>query len=313
MKKNYFGKVVVWIISICILSACHSAHNKFSGTYFKWKDSYGREVCLEKEPQRIVSLSPGITEVLFLIHAQDKLVGVSDFCVYPSETEHLKKVGGMQNINMEALLSLHPDVVLIGSIVSKKDVETIEKMHIPIIAIREENSLEGMPDEMEVLGRITNHLKEASEQSKLWKRKIAKFNQLNTQRTTRRNSVYYVVGFGDSGDFTAPKNTYINEIINLAGGKNAGASLTDWNVSREFLFKFNPDIILVRKEDFETFTTRYPYTLLTAVKNKKVYPIDSGWIDVVSPRNLMAVEYLQKIISIYDIQNPGPKESKSEE
>lgn len=75
---------------------------------------------MEKEPQRIVSLSPAITEIFYLIGGQDKLVAVSDFCDYPKEVEKLPKVGGMQNINMEALLATHPDVVLIGSIVSKK-------------------------------------------------------------------------------------------------------------------------------------------------------------------------------------------------
>jgi len=295
-------KVVVCCLLLCVVSACHTPQKKLDGTYFKWTDSYGRKVQLDKEPQRIISLSPGITEILFSLGAQDKLVGVSDFCNYPAETQKITKVGGMQNINMEVLLSLHPDVVLIGSIVSQKDVNAIEKMHIPVIAVREETNLENMADEIEILGKITNKNDAAKLQSKHWKDKIKKLKQQRDLNTNPKHTIYYVVGFGDAGDFTAPKDTHIQEIIDLAGGINAGKDLKDWSVSREFLFKLDPDIILVRKEDMDSFIKRYPYTMLTAVKNKKIYPIDSGWMDVVSPRNLMAVEYIQKLIVEYDVR-----------
>ena len=107
------------------------AKDSASSCFFEWTDSYGRSVSLEKAPQRIVSLSPAITEILYIIGADDKLVAVSDFCHYPPEAAKLPKVGGMQNINKEALLAQHPDVLLIGSMVSEKDVEAIEKIVHP--------------------------------------------------------------------------------------------------------------------------------------------------------------------------------------
>lgn len=247
---------------------------------------------------RIVSLSPAITEVICLIEAQDKLVAVSDFCDYPETVRKLPKVGGMQNINMEALMELHPDVVLIGSIVSKKDVMAIEKMKIPVITVKEEGSIEGMADMMEVMGKITNCELTATQQARQWRERIAQMKKLSAQRKGPRPSVYYVVGFGDAGDFTAPKSSHIHEIIQLAGCDNVGTSLTGWNVSREFLFQSNPDIILIRKEDYNAFCKQHPYTMLDAVKNGRVYPIESGWIDVVSLRNIQAVEFLQKKSSL---------------
>jgi iron complex transport system substrate-binding protein len=103
-------------------------------------------------------------------------------------------------------------------------------------------------------------------------------------------TVYYVVNFGAGGDFTAPGNSHINEIITLAGGRNIGDTLSTWNVSREYLFTQNPDLIFVRTEDFPFFIKTYPYTLLKAVKENRVYPIESGWMDVISPRNFLAIE-----------------------
>ena len=275
-------------------TGCHSPKTAPKEAFFTWEDSYHRPITLVEAPQRIVSISPAITEVMFLVGAQDKLVGVSDFCKYPPETEKITKVGGMHNINFEVLLSLHPDVVLIGSMISQQDVDAIEKMGIPVVCIVEESSLEGMAEMMEVVGKITQCEGKGDAEAALWRDKIAE-RKAHAPAPENRKCVYYVVGFGDGGDFTAPKNTHIQEIIELAGARNAGDSLTGWNISREYLFKVNPDIIVVRREDRDAFVSRHPYTQLDAVKNGKVYPIESGWIDVVSLRNMQAVDYIREI------------------
>ena len=280
--------------AVLFFTACNSPKTNSKEAFFTWEDSYHRHVQLDTAPQRIVSISPAITEVMFLVGAQDKLVGVSDFCNYPPETEKITKIGGMHNINFEQLLSLHPDVVLIGSMISQKDVDAIEKMGIPVICIVEESSLEGMAEMMEVVGKITQCEGKGNAEAAKWRERIAELRG-NAPNPADRKCVYYVVGFGDGGDFTAPKNTHIQEIIELAGGRNAGDSLTGWNISREYLFKVNPDIIVVRREDRDAFVSRHPYTQLDAVKNGKVYPIESGWIDVVSLRNMQAVDYIREI------------------
>jgi iron complex transport system substrate-binding protein len=275
-------------------SACHNPKAvQKQGAFFTWEDSYQRPVQLDTAPQRIVSISPAITEVMFLVGAQEKLVGVSDFCEYPPETEKITKIGGMHNINFEVLLSLHPDVVLIGSMISQKDVDAIEKMGIPVICIVEESSMEGMAEMMEVIGRITQCERKADEEAARWRTEVADM-KAHAPAPKDRKSVYYVVGFGDAGDFTAPKGTHIHEIIELAGCENAGGSVSNWNVSREFLFQKDPDIILIRKEDMDAFCSSNPYNKLKAVREKHVYPIESGWIDVVSPRNIKAVEFLRE-------------------
>lgn len=293
---NYKKIFTPLLILVLFLSACHSPKtNQNQEAFFTWEDSYKRHIELAKAPERIVSISPAITEVMYLVGAQNKLVGISDFCVYPPETEKIAKIGGMHNINFEVLLSLHPDVVLIGSMISQKDVDAIEKMGIPVICIVEEQSLEGMADMMEVIGRITQCEEKANAKASEWRDKVKGMRQENSQDTTTKKKVYYVVGFGDAGDFTAPKNTHINEIIELAGCENVGKTLSSWNISREVLFKADPDIILIRKEDKDAFCSQHPYTLLKAVKENRVYPIESGWIDIVSPRNIKAVEMIRNI------------------
>ena len=295
IRRNRFAYVLCSLLFISLFGTCHSPKTaRQKEAFFTWEDSYHRSIELKEAPQRIVSISPAITEVMFLVGAQDKLVGISDFCKFPPETEKITKVGGMHNINFEVLLSLHPDVVLIGSMVSQKDVDAIEQMGIPVVCIVEESSLEGMSEMMEVIGRITQCEEKGNAEAAQWREKIAE-RKTHAPSPENRKCVYYVVGFGDGGDFTAPKNTHIQEIIELAGARNAGDSLTGWNISREYLFKVDPDIILVRREDSAAFVSRHPYTQLNAVKGGSVYGIESGWIDVVSLRNMNAVDYIAEI------------------
>jgi len=117
-------------------------------------DSYNREIKLDKAPEKIISLSPGITEMIFLLHAENKLIGISDYCNFPEETQCINKVGGLQNINIEKIVSMQPDVVLIGSIIPKKEVDKLEKSGITVIAIKQEEKLEGMLEALKVLGQI---------------------------------------------------------------------------------------------------------------------------------------------------------------
>ena len=290
---------LLFIASLCLFVSCTNKQTSSDNYFLKDKDSYGREVVIEKEPQRIVSLSSAITEIFYLLHAESKLVGVSDFCTYPPETEKLPKVGKLLNINVENILALNPDVVLISSLVSKKDVEKMERAGLTVYAIKDESHIIDLCHTITVLGRILHKEKEASQLADSYRKEL---NQYDQERSAKDVSVYYVVGFGDGGDFTAPGSSFINDIIHLAGGKNIADSLATWNISREYLFKQDPDFIFIREEDCERFCHTAPYTQLKAVREKRVYPINSGWIDVLSPRNLDAVRFMRNKIATYEKQ-----------
>jgi len=312
---NHPLRVLVYFYFISLCGACLSPKER-AGTFLSLTDSYQREIKLDKAPEKIISLSPGITEMLFLLHAESKLIGISDYCNYPEETQQIQKVGGLQNINIETIVSLQPDVVLIGSIIPKKEVDKLEKSGITVIAMKQEEKLEGMLDVLKILGQIVDnkqcadslvqyyggkldfykHADDADEQDVRRNNKNNICENPDHLRHLRAPTVYYVVSFGVAGDYTAPKNSHIHEIIELAGGRNIGDSLSNWNISREYLFAQNPDFIFVRKEDFSHFVKTEPYNLLKAVQENRVYPIESGWMDVISPRNFLAIEEIKRKI-----------------
>lgn len=288
MRKTLF------ILIIFLAVSCNHKKQAPENYFYKGKDSYNREVFIQEEPQRVVSLSQSITEILFLLNADNKLIGISDFCTFPPETAKITKVGKLLNINVENILSLNPDLILISSVISKEDVASLERANIPIFAVKEESKIENLYQTIQTIGTLVNRSAQADSLVSLYQ---AKIKSLKNRTVSNLKSVYYVVGFGKTGDFTAPGNSFIHDIISLAGGENVGKDLTTWNISREHLFQEDPDYIFIREEDMELFCKTYPYTQLSAVKSGKVFPISSGWIDILSPRNFDAIEYIHNVIN----------------
>ena len=295
MNKSFAVRLLFFLLLSLTISCLSPSQQGEKASFFDYTDCYGNRVKLDSVPARIISLSPAITEMVFMLDDGDKLVGISDFCHYPEATDTMHRVGGMQNINVESLVTLNPDVVLIGSIVTKQDMEKMERAGLKVVVIREETKLEGLCDALSVIGQLLDKNELADEQ-------IQKIhNQLDSVKshidtTLAPKKVYYVVGFGEQGDFTAPQNSHIHEIITAAGGENIGKDLTSWSVSREYLFEADPDIILIRKEDLEMYGKTKPYTSLRAVREGHLYPIESGWIDIVSPRNILAIQYINNLL-----------------
>lgn len=295
MNKSFAVRLLFFLLLSLTISCLSPSQQGEKASFFDYTDCYGNRVKLDSVPARIISLSPAITEMVFMLDDGDKLVGISDFCHYPEATDTMHRVGGMQNINVESLVALNPDVVLIGSIVTKQDMEKMERAGLKVVVIREETKLEGLCDALSVIGQLLDKNELADEQiQKIHNQLDSVKSHINT--TLAPKKVYYVVGFGEQGDFTAPQNSHIHEIITAAGGENIGKDLTSWSVSREYLFEADPDIILIRKEDLEMYGKTKPYTSLRAVREGHLYPIESGWIDIVSPRNILAIQYINNLL-----------------
>lgn len=277
-----------------VICACQRTQDKQHSLFFQGTDSYNRSVSIEQEPQRIVSLSPAITEITFLLGAGDKLVGISDFCNYPEATQSIPSVGQLLHINIESILQVSPDLILISSIISKDDVAQLTKTGIPVFALKAETHLEEIYSTIETMGKLLNREDSAAAYIEHYR---AELSNIQLRAPKQRPNIYYAVGYGATGDYTAPGNSYIHDIITMAGGHNCGEELTQWSISKEALFAHNPDYIFIRKEDLSDFCRTEPYTQLDAVKNNRVFPIESGWIDILGPRNLQAITYINHIIT----------------
>lgn len=258
-------------------------------------DDYGRTVVVPAAPQRVVSLSPAVTEIMFALGAGDLLVGRTDFCVYPDAAGDIPSIGGISNLNVERILSMQPDLIISGSMVGKKFTDQFDQMGTPMVCVIEKPKFEALYDNIKAIGRLVGKEKEADSLiDNLKLRMESLLAHGDSSQNTQLPSVYYVVGFGAGGNFTAGGNTFINDIIRMAGGRNIAEGIDGWSYSLEALMKEDPDYIIVRREDSAAFCGMKPYNRLSAVKNGHVIGIVSGTLDLQVPRNIDAVLYLRK-------------------
>ena len=309
MRKVLVGSgqwVVGSILLLLLLVACgHSGNQAIKQSVNDTvTDDYGRTVVVPAQPQRVVSLSPAVTEIIYALGAENILVGRTDFCEYPAEAQQLPSIGGISNLNIESILSLNPDLVISGSMVSKKVTDQMDAMGVPMVCVIEKPRFNALFDNISAIGRLVGKEHKAdSLNDRLNALMLECMNGLtpsDTQAIKQSNnqairpSVYYVVGFGASGNFTAGGNTFINDIIHMACGRNIAEDIEGWSYSLEALVKEDPDYIIVRREDSAAFCGMKPYNTLSAVRNGHVIGIVSGTLDLQVPRNIDAVLYLRQ-------------------
>ena len=291
--RNRLLVIGYWLLTAVLLAACGGPKEQvaISDTV---TDDYGRTVVVPTQPQRVVSLSPAVTEIIYALGAQELLVGRTDFCEYPAEAQDIPSIGGISNLNIESILALNPDLVISGSMVGKKVTDQMDAMGTPMVCVIEKPHFDALYDNIVAIGRLVGKEREADSLNALMRERVNALISSDTNRLTHSTpKVYYVVGFGPSGNFTAGGNTFINDIIRMAGGRNIAEGVEGWSYSLEALMQEDPDYIIVRREDSAAFCGMKPYNRLSAVRNGHVIGIVSGTLDLQVPRNIDAVIYLR--------------------
>ena len=257
-------------------------------------DSFGKEVTLEKEPKKIISVAPNITEIIYKLGAEDKLVGRTDYCDYPEEVKSVESIGTLRKPDIEKIIGLEPDLVIASTHFDEENTAKLEEADIKVIGLYEENDVTGVYGMIETLGKVLNKKSEATETVEEMKASIDKVTKAVSGLEKPR--VYYVVGYGEGGDFSAPENTFVGQLIKVAGGNNIVPESDNWSFSLEALLEADPDIILLRNGEKENFISTEGYKELTAVKEDRVYEIDNNLLDRQGYRN---AEGLLKLAEIF--------------
>ncbi|MBN2082251.1 ABC transporter substrate-binding protein [bacterium] len=268
--------------------------------------------CEVSEPQRIVSLAPNVTEMLFYLGFGGRVVGVSDYCDWPPEVTGLPTVGGLIDTSLEAVVALEPDLIIAYQGNSRELVEQLLALDISVFCLNEAANLHEVGQQMSRLDLIVSKLDEVDAFDFLYGGYTDKLDayELSLDQLTRKyyslqtgdldTTTRFTVFYGYPGEmiYTAGGNTFINDLIERAGGLNCAWRLTGWPaVSAEFLLDANPDYILTgtsctEDEDPAEVKAR----LLAELKADQVW------------RNLDAVQAGRVIVIDADILNrPGPR------
>ncbi|AEC51168.1 hypothetical protein PNA2_0250 [Pyrococcus sp. NA2] len=258
-------------------------------------DSLGRKVTITKEPQRIVSLAPSITETLYFIGALDKVVGVTKFDDFPPGVKEGRTViGGFSNPNIEVIASLKPDLI-IGTSMHVKYLDKLEEI-APVIIVDPKN-IDEIYEWIIKLGKVVNKEKEA-EGVVNYMKAIVEDVKAKTSNLTRPR-VFYLVGYWN-GYWTAGNGTFIDSLIYLAGGENIFHDVSGWKtVSAEDIVARDPEVIIysahagISLEDL----CKSPLAKTTAFKTGRVYMIsDDNLISRPGPRIVLGLEELAYFI-----------------
>ena len=289
-------KITSVILTICVFmvftgcskTADPKVDNSNSGTITSYPltfvDSNKKTITIEKKPERIVSLAPNITETIFALGQGKSLVGRTDYCDYPQEAISVDSVGSITKPNIEKIIELKPDLVISSKLLNEDVITKLETLKIKIIVINGAANFDGVYDSITNIGNILNVNLEAKSIITGMKSKVEIVK--DKVKSAEKPSVYYVVGYGKTGDYTATKDTFIGEMIEMAGGINAADDATGWKYSIEQLVQKNPDILICRnnKDDKEGIENTVGYKDLTAVKTGKLLEIDNNFLDIQGPR-----------------------------
>ncbi|MFQ5469247.1 MAG: cobalamin-binding protein [Gammaproteobacteria bacterium] len=258
-------------------------------------DVRGRLVELQQPASRIISLAPDITELLFAAGAGDSVVGVVEYSDYPPEALRITRIGNASRIDIEAILSLKPDLVISWrSGNSARDIEALERFGIKVFAI-ESSRLDDIPLHLANIAMLAD-----TRADSIIEQYNIRLQQLRSEYlASQQVSVFYQVW--DKPLMTINRRHLINDAITLCGGRNIFADIDTLvpTVSEEAVLVENPAVI-ISTEDSQSKSTRsvnrldrwYQWKMLDAVKNGHLYTVPSALMTRATPRILDGVENL---------------------
>ncbi|MCB0103600.1 MAG: cobalamin-binding protein [Anaerolineales bacterium] len=269
--------------------------------YLVTSDGLGREVTLAEPAQRVVSLAPSITEILFAVGAGDQVVGRDEFSDYPAEAASIDSVGGsMGEYSVEAIVALEPNLVLAAEINTPELVNQLEDLGLTVFYVNNPTTIEEMYGSLENVAALTGH--DVTELIDSLKDRVAAVDE-KIAPISARPSVFYEI---DASDPTKPwtygPNSFGNLLIERAGGFNIASDATDPypQLSLEQIVVANPSIILLGDSMWgvtpDSVLTREGWETIAAVQNNQIFPIDDNLISRPGPRLVDGLEALAKIL-----------------
>ncbi|HTY13548.1 MAG TPA: cobalamin-binding protein [Candidatus Omnitrophota bacterium] len=246
-------------------------------------------------PQRIISTMPSITETLFALGLGGRVVGVTQNDDYPPEARTIEAVG-RDTVNLEKVIYLKPDLVIMLEDAQKRDVDNLKKHGLPVMTVNPHSVGETMGSILEI-GRACGATEEAERVVVGMKKALA---TMETDIFFRpRPSVLVVVGYKPL--VVVGNQNFVNDVINLAGGRNsiAGARSPYPEINLEELYRIDPQYIVLPREPAtkEQLLNDPVWSKLSAVKNDRILLIDPDILFRPGPRIVGAVGRINRFIN----------------
>lgn len=272
------------------------------GFPLRLKDDLKREVVIKSKPQRIISLAPSLTEILFALGLEKRIVGVTSFCNYPANAKKKGKVGSYSNPNLEKIISLRPDLVLATQGNPLSLIKRLEKLKITTFAVDPQDVGEVIKT-IKKIARITSAVRKGRKLTNKMEKKLKRIVSRTKGRSENDKPKVFLM-LWDNPLISAGDKTLLHNLVILAGGRNVAAGSPSnypiYNVER--LLKQDPDVLILigmgKDWQYKLKQIKKNKILreLKAVKKNKIYLIDPDLVNRPGPRIIKGLEKLSKII-----------------
>ena len=224
--------------------------------------------------KKVISLAPSITENIYLLGAEDKLVGCTSYCTQ-AVTDGVEQVGSTVNVNVEKVFALQPDLVLAMQLIKPQDVAAMKKLGVKVEMIPSPKSFDEICDQTKYIGELIGSEEAAQTIIGQTKNTVDSLKQLCLQ-FTEPHEIFFQIGANPI--FTVLENTFMNDYILFSNGENIANGMTKGTMTRESILVKNPDVIIIAtmggfgKEEQKIWSS---YKGLKAVQNNKVFLINA--------------------------------------
>ncbi|MCM8798366.1 MAG: cobalamin-binding protein [Candidatus Omnitrophica bacterium] len=247
---------------------------------------------------RIVSLAPNATEILFSLGLGKNIVGVDSFSDYPEEAKKIEKVGSFSQPNIEKIVFLKPDIVFTTGIEQNPAILKLRRLRLKVFTVDPENIKELFQNILEI-GEITRREEEAKLLVKKMEKELIGIEE-KVKNIKNRPKVFLEIWYPPL--ITCGGNSYLNEMITLAGGINIAQEITRKfsHISQELVIKHSPDVIILthmngQGKAKELLLKREGWKVIEAVKRERIYAdIDPDIILRPGPRIIEGIRELYK-------------------
>lgn len=291
-------RAVALVVSLASLISLAAGCSLFGPKTTVVNDDAGRKVQLTGQPERIISMAPSNAEILFALGLGDRVVGVSDYDNYPAEAATKEKVGDAYNPNYEKMAALKPDLILAVGTAQSEIVKKLEAYKLNVMVLNATKVRDVLAD-IDLVGKITGTSAKAAEITAAMDQKLnAVAAKVATVPADQRPTVFWAL---DPSLYTVGPGSFVDDLINLAGGRNLAADAKqDYpQYSQEALIAEDPDVIIIPLLD-ESMKAQFAaikgWDTLKAVKDNRVYYIDPDIVSRPGPRIAAGVEEVAKML-----------------
>ena len=293
--KQIFTRGTNWFLVLLTIALALTACSPTDQTPVDYVfDDLGRLVAINGTPQRIVSLAPSNTEILFALGLGDSVVAVTDQCDYPPEALDKEKVGGYANPDIEKIVALNPDLVLVAYGTPMDVIDNMVGLGLTLFGIKT-TDLDDVLNDIRTVGEITDKEVEAQ----VLTSEMAVGIKAVTDETSgleQRPRVFYIVGHEPSL-WTAGQGTFIHELIEKGGGVNTCQNITGYSeISIEYVLARDPEVIITGEWSYEWAQNATELASTNASQTGRIYTLDDDLAQRPGPRLVEGLEWFAHFI-----------------